>query len=745
MVPVLLAATFVLAAAGDPRGSIAWVRQAEIVGATALAAAPDGGVVVTGTGINAAAFGRGEPDEARLAADRLSHGAAAWSTWLAKYDAAGRLAFLRQTRGPASAAVQALSVAADGRIFVAGTVDEYGRLVFGAGEPRATTFQIFTGQGAFLACYDAAGRLAWARMETANRQSGIGFKAVLPEPDGGALAFANVAGPVVFGAGTAQEARFSTDAIPNADRYPGFQPAVVAARYGPGGELLWARRLGDPGRVNVTAAARLPGGGAALAVSYAGATAFGALALPPGSNEGVALVTLAPDARVLSVVPVLGAGASAAHLVAWPAGGVVLLGNFHGSPVVAGQPPLRTMGNDSRDWGSSFLVRVDPGGRVVAAKTIGSFYLAGAAPFGDGLVTWGSYYRGTAIRGRDGRERPLAAEGVKDTVLAGYGADGDLEWFATSGSRRMQEAWAVAAMPDGALALAGGTWGGITLGRGEPAPAKIDGTRGGPGFVVRFVAGRHPLDGGRQEELPRDASALARLRNDGTTAFKKKQYGKACDLFRRATEAAPWHGGAVADLALCLEKSGDAAAAIATNWRAIAVSDSEDPSTSESEQVRSSAFYNLWRLGVRAPVPAAGKCAPLQPAPGCEKRFHACSAEGGMTARIYSASWTWVQVGRTAQEAEGGLSDLGASQNPADWLTELEKGLYYDDGGDPALVLRAFEEGENASEEPEETGACEVVAADACKNRIVFSCAWKLHDGKLRRALRERWVTVPRE
>jgi hypothetical protein len=178
----------------------------------AVAALPDGGVLVTGSFVGTADFGDPQGFNATLtSAGRLD-------AFLARFRADGSLAFARRAGGVQDDEGLGVAALPDGSALVTGSFAVAAD--FGEG-PSQTTLTVVENprnnlhSDVFLARYDAAGNLSFARSAGGGGQdAGHGIAA---SPDGsavitGAIGSGTAAGrqgpPIVFGAGEANETSF---------------------------------------------------------------------------------------------------------------------------------------------------------------------------------------------------------------------------------------------------------------------------------------------------------------------------------------------------------------------------------------------------------------------------------------------------------------------------------------------------------------------------------------------------------
>jgi len=217
-------------------GTLAWARgvgggssftRAADAG-YAVSGIADGSAVVTGCFTGSAVFGAGEPNETTLGPlPGNSH------VFVARYDADGTLAWARRAGGLGFDAGRAVATFPDGGSVVAGYFSAYPPYslsgVFGPGEPNEATLVSAGLFDAFVARYDADGRLTWARRAGGpSHDVGYGVAAL---QDGSLVATGHCGGPSVFDAGGGAEIAIP-DAVGFIARYAG------AARITAPGDLV---------------------------------------------------------------------------------------------------------------------------------------------------------------------------------------------------------------------------------------------------------------------------------------------------------------------------------------------------------------------------------------------------------------------------------------------------------------------------------------------------------------------------
>lgn len=291
-IPGLLTWSLFLAKYG-PDGAFEWVRTVETDGGNGVACIvlPDGSSVVTSDIRGVVVFGAGEPNETTIdtggaegscIARYAANGALVWAKYIeaetngiaglgdafvicgefngtkvfaigeanetsitsagssdhyvAQYGASGALVWVRRAAGPAAGRASAVATFPDGGCVVTGYIEE--ACVFGSGEPNETTLLTPSdGAGGFpvnpyVARYNENGTLAWARK--ADALENLSAFAVAAFPDGSSAIAGRLNGaPIVFGPGE-----------PNETTLTG--PGLYVARYGPAGDLAWAKSVESP-------------------------------------------------------------------------------------------------------------------------------------------------------------------------------------------------------------------------------------------------------------------------------------------------------------------------------------------------------------------------------------------------------------------------------------------------------------------------------------------------------------------
>lgn len=249
-----------------PDGSLLWARQAtgQYFGhGTGISLDASGNVYVTGLlSQGSATFGAGSPNEATL----TDINGAANEMFLAKYDAAGSFLWARQSADVVGYLAYGSSISTDssGNSHIVGV----GPTILGLGELNETAVT-----DVFVAKYDTAGQLLWARSITGNGAVAEARSLVI-DTAGNSFITGYFSSSITFG---------PDEANPTTVLSVGgfFGGDIFIAKYEAAGEFLWARQAGGSGTTNgqveMGLGISLDSAGDAYVVGvFSGATTFGA-------------------------------------------------------------------------------------------------------------------------------------------------------------------------------------------------------------------------------------------------------------------------------------------------------------------------------------------------------------------------------------------------------------------------------------------------------------------------------------
>jgi uncharacterized delta-60 repeat protein len=214
----------------NPDGALAWAKRAggNQTWANAVSALSDDSVAVTGSFMESATFGPGEPNETVLEAASYSD----VDIFVARYNSNGTLAWAKRAGGIDDESGAAIAALSDNSMVVTGGF--MGTAVFGKGEPNNTYLSSAGYYDIFIAQYNPDGTLVWAKRAGGSSHDDGGFAVTSLSDDSCAISgyFNNKA---TFGEGE-----------PNETELLGYASSddIFVARYNNDGTLAWATLAG---------------------------------------------------------------------------------------------------------------------------------------------------------------------------------------------------------------------------------------------------------------------------------------------------------------------------------------------------------------------------------------------------------------------------------------------------------------------------------------------------------------------
>jgi len=363
-------------------GSVAWARQAggpSADTATAIAALPDGSVIVVGSVIvggwrdAVVTFGCGEARE-----QRLTPADGGGAIFIAKLDPQGDLVWAKLANGLDKYLVQAVASLPDGGAVIVGTFRK--QLTLGAGEPGEVTIAANRRWTLFVARYAKSGVVVWAKS--------IGGEYLHPRTtvaavgDGDILVTGGFRGEVTFGRGESDE--ITLHAV---DRHD-----LFLARYTAHGQFVWARSAGGPGTEEAFAVAASTDGGAFVGGQHGYLhpdTTWTPRVPNPGSGDPLTVARYDATgsqqwARVIGGYP----GHEARSIGLLPSGELAVFGSFSHDATFARVDGVN-LALTSAGESDLFLAKYEADGEPVVAFRIGSEWgddVGGLAVLNDGSV-----------------------------------------------------------------------------------------------------------------------------------------------------------------------------------------------------------------------------------------------------------------------------------------------------------------------------------------------------------------------
>jgi hypothetical protein len=372
--------------------------------------------------------------------------------FIAKYDVAGTLLWVRQAGGTNDDGGSSVAADPAGNCYVTGAFS--GVASFGPTNLVGSTAP--ASSDIFVAKYDSLGNLLWARQAGGDRGN-VG-RGIVADTNGNSYVTGVYTGTATFGNVTLP----STGSFPNGN--------VFLAKYDTDGNVLWARYV----------AAYQDDGGEAVALDPQGNVCMTGFI---GGISNVPSMYLAKYSSAGDLLWLSGAanGQSAGYGVAADVGGnVFVTGDLWGT-VSFGAVRLTSKGKED-----AFVAKFDANGDVLWVEQMGSTnsYASGLRTATD---TWGSCYVGGEFTGglTTSFTNFTSRGAFQDAFVAKFGPGGNLIWILQVGGTGLDIAGGVAWSPAKGLYVTGGFSDGTIFG-GIPVDAY------GPGDV--FLA--------RIEELP---------------------------------------------------------------------------------------------------------------------------------------------------------------------------------------------------------------------------------------------------
>ena len=220
--------------------------------ASGLTCLPSGNVVVAGFFTASATFGAGTPGVQTFTSDGFDDG------YIAAFSPTGAPVWARQLGGPGRELPHPMATLPDGTVALVGSFTG-ATMTLSQGDGAARTITGVPEGNTFLCRYNASGAPVWSTHIEHGIDAYLNIGGVVAFPD-------NSIGFVAFGpeSVTVDPGGASELVLPAFDRSD-----LLLAKYGPAGDLVWARRDGGIGNIQrVEGVAAYPDGGLGLAGGY---------------------------------------------------------------------------------------------------------------------------------------------------------------------------------------------------------------------------------------------------------------------------------------------------------------------------------------------------------------------------------------------------------------------------------------------------------------------------------------------
>lgn len=327
---------------------------------------------------------------------------------VAKFDNAGNALWARQAGGASTDA--AYAVAADGtgnNVYVAGRFG--GTATFGT-----NTLTSLGTQNLFLAKYDGAGNVLWAR-----QASGTGYefaRRIVLDESGGVYLAGAFQHPITFNSNT-------INPVGSGD--------TLLAKYDSAGNFIWAKHSGDPGFYSEAYGLARDGVGNLFVTGYFDdSITFGTTMLVSNGSHDLFVTKYDSSGNVLWARSGGGTGSDWGWAVATDkSGNSFVTGYFSGTATFSG---TQLISSGSMDM---YLAKFDPSGNLLWIRQGGGTgddegYDLTVDPDGNAVVT--GWFTGSATFGTN--HLGAAGGSSTDIFVAKYSGGGDLLWVKQAGS-----------------------------------------------------------------------------------------------------------------------------------------------------------------------------------------------------------------------------------------------------------------------------------------------------------------------
>ncbi|HEY6170393.1 MAG TPA: immunoglobulin domain-containing protein, partial [Verrucomicrobiae bacterium] len=345
--------------------------------------------------------------------------------FLAKYDPNGNFLSVIRVGGTGTDSINALAVDGASNVIVAGT--------FSGTLPMGTNLVSAGGSDCFVALYDPAGALQWAR-----RLGGTNLS------DAGSGVAADALGNIFVVGTFGGTATFATNMVTSAGLNDGF-----VAKYDSAGTLKWVRTMGGTTNDSASAVAVDGAGGVVVVGSFRNTLTIGTSNVTSSAFDDVYVVRFDANGDLIWLRQGGGSGSDFGLGVAVDAStNVYATGSIGGTAYFGSLSVTPTGGIDC------FTVKYNAAGTSVwLQKGGGTSFDAGKAiavnSSGEVLVT--GYYPTTATFGTSN----IVTSGTNDIFLVKYSTNGSVLWAKGTGGALADQGNALTIDPQGYVLLAG--------------------------------------------------------------------------------------------------------------------------------------------------------------------------------------------------------------------------------------------------------------------------------------------------
>jgi hypothetical protein len=458
---------------------VLWAKRAGGTGLDrgwSIAVDGQGSSVVTGLFNGTATFGLGEVNQTTLSS------AGSDDMFVAKYDSSGLLQWAKRAGGSGLDRGWGIALDSVGNSYVIGSFQ--GTATFGLGEVNQTTLTSAGDHDIFVAKYDSAGLLQWAR-----RAGGSGSDqglSIAVDGFGNSYLTGWFNGSAQFGQG--QTSQTTLTSVGSDD--------IFVAQYDSAGLLQWARRAGGTGQ-DQGASIAVDGFGNSYVTGYFNFSAtFG-----QGQANQTTLVSAGDREMFVAKYDSIGTLVWAKRsggvgqdrgfgIAVDGSGNSYVTGLFNGSATFgqgqANQTTLTSVGSDDM-----FVAQYDSNGALQWVKRAGGSGTdsgLGIAVDGSGNSYVTGFFSVSATFGQgQANQTTLTSAGDRDVFLAKYNSSGLLQWAKRFGGSGLDQGMSVAVDGLGNSYVPGFFDGSATFGQGEVNQTTLNSAGGIDIFVAKFT------------------------------------------------------------------------------------------------------------------------------------------------------------------------------------------------------------------------------------------------------------------
>jgi uncharacterized delta-60 repeat protein len=480
-------------------GNLIWAKRAGGVSgheaSNGITTLSDNSTVVTGSFMESATFGPGEPNWTVL----ISAGGK--DIFIARYNPDGTLAWAKRARGASgNDEGYGITTLSDNSTVVTGFFEH--SATFGPGEPNQTVLTSDGYRDIFIARYNPDGTLAWAK-----RAGGASGNAWSPETGYGITTLSDnstvVTGSFLldatFGPGEPNQTVLTCDGYFD----------IFIARYNPDGTLAWAKRAGGPGGFFFLGAesgygiTTLSDNSTVVTGWFFESATFG-----PGEPNETVLTSVGQGDIFIARYNTDGTLAWAKRaggeshdegfgITALSDNSTVVTGEFHVDATFGPGEPNETIMTAAYE--DIFIARYNPDGTLVWAKRArggsGNDRGSGITTLSDNsTVVTGFFWESATFGPGEPNQTVLTCDDYFDIFIARYNPDGTLAWAKCAkgnydydqGTYGYDRGYGITTLSDNSTVVTGDFYGSVTFGPGEPNETVLTSAGGYDIFIARF-------------------------------------------------------------------------------------------------------------------------------------------------------------------------------------------------------------------------------------------------------------------